>query len=53
MVIYELDNEPDIVMAEFLKRVMAGTLSLGEWLDLTTVSLTGWAPRGERVLAER
>jgi len=25
MVIYELDNEPDIVMAEFLKRVMAGT----------------------------
>ena len=45
MVIYELDNEPDVVMAEFLKRVMAGTLSLGEWLDLTTVSLTGWAPR--------
>jgi hypothetical protein len=47
------DNEPDVVMAEFLKRVMAGTLSLGEWLDLTTISLTGWAPRGERVLAER
>ena len=30
MVIYELDNDPDVVMAEFLKRVMAGTLSLGE-----------------------
>jgi len=52
MVIYELDNEPDVVMAEFLKRVMAGTLSLGEWLDLTTISLTGWAPRGKRVLAD-
>jgi len=51
MVIYELDNEPDVVMAEFLKRVMAGTLSLGEWLDLATISLTGWAPRGERVPA--
>lgn len=51
MVIYELDNEPDVVMAEFLKRVMGGQLSLGEWLDLTTISLTGWAPRGERVLA--
>jgi hypothetical protein len=52
MVIYELDNEPDVVMAEFLKRVMAGTLSLGEWLDLTTISLNGWSPRGERVLAD-
>jgi len=40
-------------MAEFLKRVMAGTLTLGEWLDLSTVSLTGWVPSGERVLAER
>lgn len=53
MVIYELDDEPDVVMSEFLKRVMAGTLSLGEWLDLSTVSLTGWTPRGERVAASR
>jgi hypothetical protein len=53
MVIYELDNELDIVMEEFLKRVMAGTLSWGKLLDLTTVSLTGWTPRGVRVLAER
>jgi hypothetical protein len=51
LVIYELDNDPDVVMAEFLKRVMAGTLSLGEWLDLSTISLTGWTPRGERVVA--
>nr|WP_234814525.1 MULTISPECIES: hypothetical protein [Mycobacteriaceae] len=53
MVIYELDGEPESVMAEFLKRVMAGTLTLGEWLDLSTVSLTGWTPRGERVAASR
>ena len=53
MVIYELDDEPEVVMAEFLKRVMAGTLSLGEWIDLTTVALTGWTPRGARVVAER
>ena len=51
LVIYELDNDPDVVMAEFLKRVMAGTLSLGEWLDLSTISLTGWTPRGDRVVA--
>jgi hypothetical protein len=52
LVIYELDREPDAVMAEFLERVMSGKLSLGETLDLTTVSMTGWTPRGERRLAE-
>ena len=52
LVIYELDREPDTVMAEFLKRVMTGKLSLGETLDLSTVSMTGWAPLGERRLAD-
>jgi hypothetical protein len=51
LVIYELDQEPDAVMANFLDRVMSGQLSLGETLDLTTVSMTGWKPRGERRLA--
>jgi hypothetical protein len=53
LVVYELDREPDTVMAEFLQRVMAGNLSLGETLDLSTISLTGWTPRGERRLADR
>jgi hypothetical protein len=52
LVIYELDREPDTVMAEFLKRVMTGKLSLGETLDLSTVSMTGWAPQGDRRLAD-
>jgi hypothetical protein len=52
LVIYELDREPEAVMAEFLKRVMAGKLSLGETLDLSTISMTGWTPRGERRLAD-
>jgi hypothetical protein len=51
MVIYELDNDPDVVMHEFLKRVMSGAMSLGEWLDLSTISLTGWTTRGDRVTA--
>jgi hypothetical protein len=51
LVIYELDREPETVMAEFLKRVMSGKLSLGETLDLSTISMTGWTPRGERRLA--
>jgi hypothetical protein len=52
LVIYELDEEPDVVMANFLEGVMTGKLSLGETLDLTTVSMTGWTPRGERQLAD-
>jgi hypothetical protein len=52
LVIYELDREPEAVMAEFVKRVMSGKLSLGETLDLSTISMTGWTPRGERRLAD-
>jgi hypothetical protein len=52
MVIYELDREPQAVMAQFLERVMSGKLSLGETLDLSTVSMTGWTPRGDRQLAD-
>ena len=52
LVIYELDGAPQAVMEECLNRVMTGKLSLGETLDLTTVSLTGWTARGERRLAD-
>jgi hypothetical protein len=33
-------------MQEFLARAMAGTLTLGETLDLSTISLSGWTPLG-------
>jgi hypothetical protein len=52
LVIYEVEGEPDAVMANFLERVMSGKLSLGETLDLTTVSMTAWKPSGERRLAD-
>ncbi|BBZ78772.1 hypothetical protein MANY_41090 [Mycolicibacterium anyangense] len=48
LVVYELDREPDQVMAEWLNAVVAGTLTLGETLDLSTVSVSGWTPHGER-----
>ena len=51
MVIYELDDDPVVVMGEFLKRVMSGAMSLGEWLDLGSIALNGWKPRGDRVAA--
>lgn len=52
MVIYELDREPQAVMAQFLDHVMSGKMTLHETLDLSTVSLTGWTPHGERRLAD-
>lgn len=52
LVIYELDREPQVVMTEFLDRVTTGRMSLGAALDLSTIALTGWAPRGERRLAD-
>lgn len=50
--IYELDREPEQVMQEFLARSMAGKFTLGESLDLGTISLTGWTPVGKRRLAK-
>ncbi|EUA51303.1 DUF4286 family protein [Mycobacterium xenopi] len=52
LVVYELDRDPDAVMKEFLARVTTGKLSLGETLDLSTISLTGWTPHGERRVAD-
>lgn len=52
LVIYELDREPDAVMKEFLARVVSGKMSLGETLDLGSISMTGWTPRGQRLLSE-
>lgn len=52
LVIYEVEGQPQDVMAQFLERVMAGKLSLGETLDLTTVSMTAWVPSGGRRVAD-
>src|SRR5260370_30028662 len=43
LVIYELDNDPDVVMAEFLKRVMAGPPAFGGMPGPVTHSLHAWA----------
>jgi hypothetical protein len=52
LVIYEVEGEPEDVMAQFLDRVMSGKMSLGDTLDLTTVSMTAWRPSGQRRVAD-
>ncbi|HVV08061.1 hypothetical protein [Amycolatopsis sp.] len=45
---YELDGDPDEVMAEFLRRIGAGEMTLSESLDMGTIVMTSWRPHGPR-----
>jgi hypothetical protein len=46
MVIYQLSDDPETVMGAFLDRVATGALPLGEYLDVATIAVNGWVPRG-------
>jgi hypothetical protein len=48
LAVYELDRDPDEVMAEFLRRVTSGEMLLSDVLDLATVSMATWRPVGQR-----
>lgn len=50
LAVYELDRDPNEVVADFLAAVADGSLPLSDALDLTTISLTAWRPHGKRQL---
>lgn len=52
LVIYELDRDVDEALSGLLASFTSGNMSVSETLDLNTVSLTGWKPHGERVVAD-
>jgi hypothetical protein len=52
LAVYELDRDAAGVMAEFMRRVTGGEMVLSESLDITTISLATWRPRGQRVRAD-
>jgi hypothetical protein len=39
-------------MSDFLDRVGSGNMQLSDTMDLSTLSVTTWRPRGERRSAE-
>ena len=45
LAVYELDGEPNQVMAEFVRRMEQGKMPLSDAFDLTTVSMMIWSPR--------
>lgn len=48
LAVYELDRDPNEVMADFVTRVTDGSMHLHEALDMGTVGLSVWEPHGER-----
>jgi hypothetical protein len=49
LAVYELESDPNEVMAEFLRRLTTGEMTLHEGLDMATVSMSTWRPRGDRL----
>ena len=48
LAVYELDGDPDDVLAEFLRRVGSGEMALSDSLDLSSIALSAWRARGPR-----
>jgi hypothetical protein len=51
LTVYELSRDANEVMADFLKRLTTGVMKLSDAMDMTTVALSVWRPRGDRKLA--
>ncbi len=48
-VVYEMDGDPDVVMAEVRARVASGEMVMHDALDLQSVRMSFWSPRGPLV----
>jgi hypothetical protein len=49
LAVYRLSRDANEVMQEFLARMTSGQMVLNETLDLSTVGLSVWSPRGSEV----
>jgi hypothetical protein len=52
LVVYQLEQEPDELMKEFLARAASGQLTPSTSQDMTNFSMTAWKPHGEQRVAE-
>ncbi|WP_330255142.1 hypothetical protein OG874_11675 [Nocardia sp. NBC_00565] len=46
LAIYELDARADDVMAEFLRRLGSGEMTLSDTMDPATIEMSIWTPNG-------
>ncbi|MQY31246.1 DUF4286 family protein [Nocardia aurantia] len=52
LVVYEMDDDPDVVMAKVRAQVATGTMTMHDSLDLSGVAMSFWAPHGPLVRHE-
>jgi hypothetical protein len=51
LAVYDVEGEPQQVMADFLGRLQGGEMTLSPALDFPNVSMGFWQPHGPRVTA--
>ncbi|WP_106401169.1 hypothetical protein [Actinocorallia populi] len=49
LAVYELDRDPEEIMAEFVGRTVSGEIGNHEALDMSTISVAIWRARGPRL----
>ena len=49
LAVYDLEGTPESVFAEFSARMADGRMNLSDTLDMATVNLAIWKPRGPRL----
>jgi hypothetical protein len=49
LAVYELDGDPEPVLAEIARRVETGEMVISDSLDRSTVVMSMWSARGEAV----
>jgi hypothetical protein len=49
LAIYELDGDPNTVLKTFTEQVASGQMPLSEGMDMTTIAMAMWQPRGDRI----
>lgn len=50
LLVYELEGEPDAVMARIQEAVANGTMHMSDALAVDTVAMSFWSPIGEKVV---
>ena len=49
LLVYEMDGDPDVVMGKIQEAVASGDIAMSDVLDLDSVAMSFWKPRGPQV----
>jgi hypothetical protein len=49
LLVYEMDGDPDVIMGKISEAVGSGAIAMNDALDLNSVAMSFWTPRGPQV----